>query len=488
MARNDMRLPDYQDPKGGNVTGSMTLPGQKRPVDSMKRIQGGAGGGNKNIGDASGQANIVDTVTQQSDGYRAPNKQPTLGNAVDAITSTVKDVGSPIIDSAGSTASRVGDVIGGTYAAHKERVAKEGVFPVIGKGIGDVASGVGSAIGGVASAAVSPINATSRHLFGPNAPTISQGGPEPTITSTTPGLDKYNTSQFKVSSAQPSIDRLNQGIHDIQTPSANSPAQLPATTEPTKLGTQQQPYKSFQGVAGTSDTRLQPDGTRNALTIGNVDSAGNPMGPGSGSVSFADNRTLSPERQSALGKILDKNADPAFQQRMRDQVAIVDARREQERVGDLRRSGQSDLDTFNKTLSAVGPDRRADILKDKMSNEANNATAMAGVGQKQSNDAATQSREATKSDREENRLNFDINKQGVSDKESASKNYYTALTAMADKGLDTPAQRFTLAKQHFGKDTMAHLPDVLGDNFKEYQALGDKQARQEYLIKLGIPL
>lgn len=67
---------------------------------------------------------------------------------------------------------------------------------------------------------------------------------------------------------------------------------------------------------------------------------------GSATVSFADNRSLSPERQSALQSTINKNADPAFQQRLAAEA---------ERVGTIRSNvlaqNQAEQDRVNSILS-----------------------------------------------------------------------------------------------------------------------------------------
>jgi hypothetical protein len=439
----------------------------------------------------SGDGEVVGNTGQANQQVK-----PGLGDAAGAIGTVIKDkVIDPIANSdtvqnfkssggLGSIATGVGQ----TYDAVKNLGETSG--------FNSFNRLAGSAMKGVVGTAANILGGSGTSDKIPDSPTLTT----PTFNSSTPtsntpeptSLGKYNTPQFKVSSAQASIDRLNQGIADIK----NNPTTLQplesagATTQPTQIGAQQQPYKSFQGVAGTDKVRLQPDGTRNATTFGSVDSNGRPTGPNSGSISFADGRTLSSEQQSYLGKIMDRNSDPAFQQRMRDQVKIVDDRREQERLGDIRRGSQDDVAKFNKGLTGMSLFNQAKVLQDKMANDQNNATSIANNqytnAQKLSSDEATNSLARQKLGMEDNRLSLDANKAMANDRSDKVKNYYSALTSLADKGLDSPAQRYSLASQHFGNKALEHLPDILGDKLSEFQSLSSDSDKRDYLTKLGI--
>lgn len=190
MARNDQRLPDYQDPRGGNVVSDMTLPGQKRPRDTkvpgVKRVgssfsaaskltQGGEGGGNVNIGNASGQSgqeNIVGPTVQSG----GPARQ--LGQSVAGLVKT-----------AGGVAQQAGSTI-----------MEKGLLPTIGAGLKTIGSMEAQGAQEFATKRLAPVG---KFLFGPSTPsavetpevptTTSISTPTPTVSEDTSKLGTFTT-------------------------------------------------------------------------------------------------------------------------------------------------------------------------------------------------------------------------------------------------------------------------------------------------------
>lgn len=386
MASNDQRLPDYQNlqEKSRHIdTKKPNIPGAPRVGAQPSQLtQGGEGGGNVNIGDASGQSNQGSRVGSQ---YIRPGTTPVSPSTYTPQTSLVS-----------------------TDTLKKQGLISSTLQPAIalGKLESEGASKFGSDVvkGGVS---------TGNLLFGEGAFNIPTA---PTSTSTS---NPANASS-KVSNPK-----------DVE------------ATSGTSLGT-------FTTPTGGSAVVTRPGGAP----------------------------AFTKEQQSSLQAILNREASPEFKAKLAEQAAIVEASREQTRLGDIRRAGDA--------TGALDQQAIDKFIRSNIGSQGAAHAAQLRLGKQAESDIR-----ANEYDTKRQIAEQEAQAKGVTEVHKARsenlKNYYSSLSDNA-KAFGTPSQRFQIAKSHFGTVTESHMPDILGPDFAEYANLENPQDKRDYLTKLGIGL
>jgi hypothetical protein len=446
MARNDMRLDSYQDPRGGNVSNDMTLGSSKRPVDSKTKVpgvqrigdsysastsqlnQGGEGGGNVNIGNASGQAN-----------------QEVKVNPTRTVGSTLNEVKDVVSNGVPNDVSNIGDTISGISDAVKDNNNSKGLFPTMGEGFRSMAD---SYIEGgtkfnnrIASALPSP-DVSSRFLFGPNSTKVS---------------DIISNVNNTLSSSLGSSSSSNGTISPEE-----RQRQLTGTGQTDKGRVGNIIPESANGTMGNGQFTTPSGGTATVTR-------------GDGTPAFSQSQ------QSSLQHTLNRNADPAVQAELAQQAAIVNDRIKQTRLGDERRAGRSlsPRAEYDAALSSGNIARimhAEDIYKTRL-----------GVDSKNNAEGLANQRFQYEQDRDQQRANATALGEKHKSRAEGLRSYYSALSDN-EKAMGTPAQKYQIAKSHFGTVTSEHLPNILGSSHEAYSKLTNQKDQADFLARAGITL
>lgn len=266
-------------------------------------------------------------------------------------------------------------------------------------------------------------------------------------------------------------DAMNKGISTGNILFGEGTFKEPSSS-PTALASNVQPSSTTPNQKTISpDIRTGGSGDNGVFRVGSVDDKGAPTSPGSGSISFSDKRVLTPEQQSSLGKIIARNADPAFQDRLAEQNNIVNQRIATRESGDAADARAESEAKFESDLGKItGPYERAHIRATRLGQQEDTGQAKIGAQtayQKQLYDQSMKNQERG-------------DKATLASQEQRQKRVEGWSKAMEEntKNMGTSAQRYNLTKLQFGTVQEGHMPAILGEEYKDYAKMNPSEQMQ----------
>jgi len=207
---------------------------------------------------------------------------------------------------------------------------------------------------------------------------------------------------------------------------------------------------------------------------------------GTGTIQFADKRRLSQPQLDNLSKTIERNADPAFQQRLAGEAALSQSRYDVLNAQREKEASGKELDFFKRShLDAL---RRNDLVG--VSQFANRIKELEGANLNRETIGA-------KSDLERNQLGFDVRKtqtqqslEAAKQRDQLTTGFFKMLSDSEKTGGSSPLTNYSAARSAFGDNIDRRvLHAALGNDVASslLENKGNFEEQMPILQKLGFP-